>query len=117
MNPVTGLSLGRIAVGIGAIARPDLVGQMLGVDRSNAQWPYIARMFGGREIALGTVTLLAAGTARRNLVLAGMAVDATDAMSGLLAIREKSVNPAMAVGIVGAGLGAVVSGAAGLKQG
>ena len=116
MNPVIGLNVGRIAVGVVALTKPDLVARTLGLDTSNGQWPYVSRMFAGREIALGAVTLLAAGTARRNLVLAGMAVDATDALSGLLAIREKSVNPALAGGLAATGLAAVASGAGGLRK-
>ena len=114
MNPVIGLNVGRTAVGVLAITKPDLVARMLGLDVSNAQWPYVSRMFGGREIGLGVATLFAAGTARRNLVAAGMLVDGIDAVSGLLAIREKSVHPALAGGLVLTGLGAVVSGARGL---
>ena len=39
----------------------------------------MTRLFGSREIALGAATLLASGATRRNLVLAGIAVDAADA--------------------------------------
>ena len=117
MNPVIGLNLGRIAVGVVAIAKPDLLARTMGLDLSNAQWPYVSRMFGGREIALGAVTMLAAGTARRNLVLAGIAVDSIDAVSGLLALKEKSVHPALAGGLAATGLAAAVTGVGGLRQG
>jgi hypothetical protein len=116
MNPVIGLNIGRIAVGAVAIAKPDLLARTMGLDVSNAQWPFVSRMFGGREIALGAATLLAAGSARRNLVAAGMLVDGIDAVSGVLAIREKSVHPALAGGLVATGLAAVASGARGLRD-
>ena len=116
MNPVIGLNVGRIAVGVVTLAKPELIARTLGLEPGNAQWPYVSRMFAGREIALGAVTLLAAGSARRNLVLAGMVVDGTDAASGLLALREKSVKPALAGGLIVTGLAAVASGAGGLRQ-
>jgi hypothetical protein len=116
MNPVIGLNVGRMVVGVVSITKPDLLARMLGLDVSNAQWPYVSRMFGGREIALGAATLLAAGSARRNLVAAGMLVDGIDAASGLLAVREKSVHPALAGGLALTGLAAVISGARGLTD-
>jgi len=116
MDPVIGLNVGRMVVGAVALSKPDLLARLLGLDVSNAQWPYISRMFGGREIALGAVTILAKGTARRNLVAAGITVDATDAVSGLLALREKSVNPVLAGGLVVTGLAAVATGAGGLRD-
>lgn len=115
MDPVIGLNIGRIAVGVVALTKPDLLARTMGLDVSNAQWPYVSRMFGGREIALGAVTLLAAGTARRNLVAAGMLVDGIDAASGVLAIREKSVHPALAGGLAATGLVAVATGAGALR--
>jgi hypothetical protein len=115
MDPVIGLNVGRMVVGAVALSKPDLLARTLGLDLSNAQWPYISRMFGGREIALGVVTILAKGTARRNLVAAGIAVDTTDAVSGALALREKSVHPVLAGGLVVTGLLAAASGAGALR--
>ncbi|MGZ5416688.1 MAG: hypothetical protein ACXWDI_05890 [Nocardioides sp.] len=68
-------------------------------------------MFGSREIALGAATLVATGTARRNLVAAGIAVDATNAFAVVLAARDGYVSkpiggfltaPALAVAAAGA---------------
>ena len=73
MNPVTGLSLGRIVVGAISFAKPSVAAGMFGLDiENNPQGPYLARLFGSREIALGAATLLARGTTRRNLVVAGI---------------------------------------------
>ena len=49
---------------------------------TNPQVPYVTRLFGSREIALGAATLLARGKAQRGLVLAGILVDAADAATG-----------------------------------
>ncbi|WP_121251382.1 hypothetical protein [Nocardioides ferulae] len=117
MNPVTGLSLGRIAVGAVALARPDLAAKALQLDAAaNPQLPYLSRLFGSREVVLGTLTLLATGSARRNLVLAGILVDAADAATGVLGAREGQVSKQAAAGLVAPALGAVVSGLRGLRQ-
>jgi hypothetical protein len=116
VNPVTGLSLGRIAVGALAFAKPALAATLLGLDvKANPQGPYLARLFGSREVALGVATLLAAGTARRNLVLAGIAVDLGDAATGILGIRDKSVSTRTGAMLAAPALGAVVSGIGGLR--
>mgnify|MGYP000541219842 CR=1 FL=1 len=85
MDPVTGLSLGRIALGIGALAAPGTTARLFGVDPdANPQLGIFGRMFGAREIALGAVTLAARGSLRRNLTVVGIAVDGADAASGVV---------------------------------
>lgn len=118
MNPVSGLALGRVAIGVGAMAAPGLAMKMFRLDPvTNPQLAYMSRMFGSREIALGALTLATSGKAQRNLVLAGIAVDAADAVAGQLAAREGTVSPRTgmfltlpALGAVGAGLAGVVLG-------
>jgi hypothetical protein len=117
VNPVTGLSLGRIAVGAISFARPALAAKMFGLDvANNPQGPYLARLFGSREIALGTATLLSRGKTRRNLVLAGIGVDLADAATGVLGIQDKSVSVRSGAMLVGPSAGAVLSGLAGLRS-
>lgn len=116
MNPVTGLSLGRIAIGAISLAKPDLAGRLFQLDvANNPQLPYLSRMFGSREIALGTLTLISRGSARRNLVLIGIAVDAADAASGYVGIKEGSVPKATGGLLIGPAVGAVLSGLLGLR--
>ncbi|WP_183095203.1 DUF4267 domain-containing protein [Nocardioides stalactiti] len=115
MNPVTGLSLGRIIIGIVSIASPSLGAKLFGLDAAgNPQMGFFARMFGVREIAIGGLTLFAKGKARRTLVLAGMAVDGGDAATGVIALQRKEVPVFSAVAMIVVALGAVGSGAAGL---
>ena len=117
MNPVIGLSLGRIAVGALSFAQPALAAKMFGLDiANNPQGPYLARLFGSREIAIGTATLLARGTTRRNLVLAGIGVDAADAATGVLGIQDKSVPVRTGVMLIVPAILSVLSGFAGLRQ-
>jgi len=113
MNPVTLLSLGRIAVGVASIAKPDLVAkQMVGQAEDP---PVLTQWFGNREIALGLVTLLARGGHRRTLVLAGMAVDAADAGTTYSAMQSGALPKKLAMPAIAVAAGAVVSGLIGLR--
>jgi hypothetical protein len=118
VNPVTGLSLGRIAVGAISFAKPDLAATMFGLDlQNNPQGAYVSRLFGSREIALGAATLLSRGKTRRNLLLAGIGVDLADAATGVLGIQDKSVSVRTGAMLIGPAVGAVLSGVAGLRRG
>lgn len=117
MDPVTGLSLGRIVVGAIALADPRLAGRLLNLDTAaNPQLPYVARLFGSREIALGAATLLARGSTRRNLVLLGTFVDAADAGTGYLGIQDETVPQRAAAPFMAVATGAVVAGLLGLRR-
>jgi hypothetical protein len=117
VNPVTGLSLGRIAVGVVALVQPRTAAGMLGIDvGSNPQGPYLVRLFGSREVAIGAATLLARGSARRTLVLAGIGVDLADTATGVLGIQDRTVPLRTGAMLVGPAIGAVVSGAVGLRD-
>ncbi len=112
MNPVTSLSLGRIAVGVASLAKPELVATVLGTPSSPT---LMTQWFGSREIAIGAATLLARGSARRNLVLVGVAVDGADAATALAAVTSETLPKPLGYGMVGVALGAVVSGLLGLR--
>lgn len=117
MNPVTGVALGRLALGVGAFARPDLAAGAFQLDaRANPQLPYMTRLFATREIALGALTLLAPGSARRNLTMVGIAVDAADAAAGYLGMASGQVSRKAGLGMIVPALGAVVAGLGGLRQ-
>lgn len=115
MNPVTLLSLGRIAIGAASIAKPDLVAkQMTG---SAEDPPVLTQWFGNREIALGLVTLLSRGGHRKTLVLAGMAVDAADAGTTYSAMNAGSLPKRLAVPAIAVAGMAVLMGLFGLGGG
>ena len=115
MDPASGISLGRIAIGIGALTAPATTARLFGLDPvANPQLGYFSRMFGTREIALGAVTLLSRGTLRRNLTLVGIAVDGADVATGVLELNARAVPKPAGALLVGAGLGAVGSGIAAL---
>jgi len=111
MNPVIGLSLGRIAIGAVAFADPGRAARLLQLDpATNPQLPYLTRLFGSREVALGLITLLAGGRTRRNLAAAGVLVDAADAVTGYLALQEGSVSRRTAYALIAPADGAAGSG-------
>lgn len=114
MDPVTGLSLGRIAIGIGSLVAPARTARLHGLRTTDEQQTYFQRMFGAREIALGAVTLASRGAVRRNLVIAGLAVDGADAVTGAIGLRTKAFPAVAGALLVGGALGAVGSGVAGL---
>lgn len=115
MDPVTGLSLGRIVIGIGALVAPGTTARLFGVDpAANPQLGIFGRMFGAREIALGAVTLASRGSLRRNLTLVGIAVDGADAAGGVLELRDGGLPRVQGGALVGIALGAVGSGIAAL---
>ncbi|GAA4126005.1 hypothetical protein GCM10022215_34990 [Nocardioides fonticola] len=116
MNPVTGLSLARIGIGALALARPDTAAQAFGLDpASNPQATYVTRLFGSREIALGTITLLSRGKARPGIVLLGVGVDAADVATGYLGPKEGQVSTKAGATLVGPAILAVLMGLAGLR--
>lgn len=115
MEPITGLAYGRIAIGALSLLSPSLTARLFWLNpTTNPQLSYMGRMFGSREVALGLITLLSTGKTRRNLVLAGLAVDAADAATGYLGIREGSVPRTTGLALIGPALGAVAAGARGL---
>ena len=111
MNPVLGLSIGRIAVGAVALAKPEVGAKTLQLDAvSNPQVPYLVRLFGAREIALGLITLFAGGKTRSGVIAVGVAVDAADAATSYLAMKDGSVSRKAAMTLLVPAVGAVGSG-------
>jgi hypothetical protein len=118
MDPVTGLSLGRIGIGVVSIGSPALAARMFGLDAAaNPQLPAMTRLFGVREIALGAATLTARGPARRSLVLTGVAVDAGDAASGIVGVGNQEIGKLSGGMLTVTALGAVATGVAALALG
>ncbi len=74
----------RVAIGAGAWATPRLAGKLFGLDASaNPQSPYLARLFGARDIALAYGALASEGEAQRRWLAVGIACDLADAAAGI----------------------------------
>ena len=64
----------RIAIGAASWATPRVAGRLFGLDaRENPQAPYLARLFGARDIALGWGALSTEGDTQRQWLVAGLA--------------------------------------------
>ncbi|MCY7394673.1 MAG: hypothetical protein LH468_00745 [Nocardioides sp.] len=107
MNPVTGLCLGRIAVGVASLVKPRQVAAVLGPTSPQAS-PLMTQWFGTRELALGLVTLVSSGSARRHLVVTGMLVDAGDAGTAYLGIQQGTLPRELGWAAVAIAISAVV---------
>lgn len=118
MNPALGLAAARVAIGGVALAVPDLGARLFRLDPvANPQLPYMTRLFGSREIVLGAAVLLTSGKTRRNLVVAGIAVDAADAAAAWYAGQAGAVDRQTTLALAAPATAAVVAGAAGLRPG
>jgi hypothetical protein len=103
---ILAIAAGRVAIGVGALlaTRPAL--KALGFAETDAAGLALGRIAGGRDIALGLLTLAARDDVKvlRTAALAAAAVDAGDAISFGIAARDPAARRA--------GLGGVVSGSA-----
>ena len=117
MDPITGLAYGRISIGTLSLLFPSFTARLFLLDpRSNPQLPYMGRLFGSREIALGAITLASSGDARRRLAQLGVAVDGADTATGIVSAASGSVPKRTGILLALAGAAAVASGIAALQD-
>jgi hypothetical protein len=108
----------RMAIGTSAWATPRLAGKAFGLDSDgNPQSPYLARLFGVRDIALGLGALTTTGESRRRWLALGLLCDAADAAAGVLAGRGGYLPRVPTVLVTGTALVAAGLGAAALAGG
>jgi hypothetical protein len=105
------LALAAMRVGIGGLAwaRPDLAAKLFGMPAPDGQEPYLWRLFGARDVAVGLGTIGAAGSQRRTWATFGLLCDAADGAAAALghadghlpagATRALITVPAAAVGL------------------
>jgi hypothetical protein len=107
----------RLAVGASAWATPRLAGRAFGLDAAaNPQSPYLARLFGIRDIALGVGALSTTGEARRQWLTLGVICDAADAAAGIFAGRGGYLPKVPTVLVTGVALAAAGMGLAALAN-
>lgn len=117
MDPITGLAYGRISVGALCLLSPKLAARIFLLDpRSNPQLSYMGRMFGSREIALGMITLAAPDNARRKLIQVGVAVDAADAVTGIVSAASGAVPKRTGFMLTVAGAASTATGVLALQE-
>ena len=107
----------RLAVGLASWLTPRPAGKLFGLDvPANPQAPYLARLFGARDVALALGAFSSEGDARRQWLQAGLACDAADALAGLAGARGGYLPKPTSVLVTGTALSAVVLGAVALRQ-
>lgn len=107
---VLGIAGGRIAIGVGALlaTRPAL--KVLGFEASDTSARALARIAGGRDIALGLLTLAARDDRERLREAAAVAtaVDLGDAICFGIAGRDPAAGRAAVQGIISGGAATVI---------
>ena len=116
MDQATTLSLARIVVGAAAWAAPETGLKVSKLDAEAPQSPYLLRLFGARDVALGAITLLAPPASKPALLKVGVAVDSADAGAALLALKAGQLKPSVGLVMAAAAGGAIVAGIAALGQ-
>jgi hypothetical protein len=113
-NALVGL---RLAVGAASWLTPGPAGKLFGLDLpANPQAPYLARLFGARDVALAWGSVSSAGDARRQWLLAGLACDLADAAAGVAGRRGGYLPKLTSVLVTGTAVAAVGLGAAALAE-
>lgn len=104
-----------MAIGVASWTTPRLAGRLFGLDASeNPQSPYLARLFGVRDVALAWGALGSGGDARRQWLTAGLACDVADALAGVAGGRGGYLPKLTSVLVTGTALSAAVLGASAL---
>ncbi len=112
---ITGLAGLRLAVGVSSWATPRVAGKLFGLDaEANPQAPYLARLFGIRDVALAWGALSTTGSAQRQWLVAGLACDAADTVAGIAGGRAGYLPQITSVLVTGTALSAALLGAAAL---
>lgn len=107
---VLGIAAGRIGIGVGAVlaTRPAL--KVLGFDASDTSARALARIAGGRDIALALLTFVARDdrVALREVAAVAAAIDLGDAIAFGIAGRDPAAGRAAVQGILTGGAAAIV---------
>ena len=112
-SAVKQISMMRIAIGVSSWLFPRLAGRLFGLDTvNNPQAPYLARLFGARDMALGIGALTTEGESRRRWVLLGAFCDLLDAGAGIMGGREGYLSTGSSVLVTAPAVAGVAVGAA-----
>jgi hypothetical protein len=101
-----------MTIGLASWVTPRVAGRLFGLDaKANPQSPYLARLFGARDIALAFGVLSTKGQARRQWLIVGLACDGADALAGVAGTQGGYLPKLTGVLVTGTALLAVAGGA------
>lgn len=110
--------MGIVRTAIGALSwvTPRLSGKAFGLDAAgNPQSPYIARLFGARDVALAYGTMTTSGEEQDRWLVAALGCDLADAAAGIAAWRAGYLSPFSSFLVTAAAVNGVVLGAIALR--
>jgi hypothetical protein len=108
----------RLAVGGSSWGTPRVAGKLFGLDAAaNPQSPYLARLFGVRDVALGWGVMATEGETQRQWLMVGVACDLADALAGVAGGRGGYLPKHTAVLVTATALAAAALGGQALKEG
>lgn len=115
-SAVKQLGIIRAAVGVGAWLTPRLSGKAFGLDADgNPQSPYIARLFGARDVALAYGAMTTTGEDQDKWLVAALGCDVADTLAGIAAWRGGYLSPFSSFLVTAAAVNGVVLGAIALR--
>jgi hypothetical protein len=104
-------------VGTASWATPRVAGKLFGLDATaNPQSPYLARLFGVRDVALAYGVIATDGETQRQWLAAGLACDVADAFAGIAGGRAGYLSKLTSVLVTSTALSAVVLGTQALRE-
>src|SRR5437588_13039162 len=107
----------RSAIGAGAWLAPRLSARLLGLDpEGNPQAPYLGRLFGVRDVALGFGLSSSLGAERQQWLRIGVACDLADAAAGVLAGRAGELPKRATLLVTATALAAAATGIAAMRS-
>ncbi len=108
----------RLGVGVGALLAPRLLGRVFGIDpAANPASPYLARLFGIRDVMLAYQLYQAPESELEDVLRQGIVVDTSDVLAALAAGARGGIGARTLVLGGGAAAAAVCLGLAGREPG
>jgi hypothetical protein len=113
---IRNLAMLRLIVGVISYLAPNLGGKLFGLDTAgNPQAPYLARLFGVRDVALALGALQTAGESRRQWVQLGVLCDAADVGAAVIGKKGGYLSVPTAVMVGGVAAAATAMGVTALQ--
>ena len=107
----------RTAIGVGPWIAPRLSARLFGLDpEGNPQAPYLGRLFGVRDVALGFGLSSSRGAERQQWLRIGVACDLADAAAGVLAGRAGELPKRATLLVTATALAAAATGIAAMRS-